>query len=193
MIRRVASRELAALSDSQLMREIEAGSVRAFGRLYDRYSDRAYRVARSVCRDRGHAEDAVQNAFVSIWKSRGSYQEQRGSVSAWLLATVHYRAIDIVRQTSSYDARLAPEDRLDTFRAPDDTCQQVFALDDAERVHALLGRLPEAQREVITLAFYGGLTHAEIAEQLGVPAGTVKGRMRLALRKLRAEMEQVSV
>jgi RNA polymerase sigma-70 factor (ECF subfamily) len=193
MSRRGAGRELAALSDSQLMLEIEAGNVRAFAGLYDRYSARAYRVARSVCRDRGHAEDAVQNAFVSIWRSRGSYQEQRGTVSAWLLTTVHHRAVDIARNSGSHDSRLAPEDQLDTFLAPDDTYAQVVALDDSERMHALLGRLPHAQREVLTLAFYGGLSHAEIAQELGVPAGTVKGRMRLALNKLRADLEPVTL
>jgi RNA polymerase sigma-70 factor (ECF subfamily) len=75
--------------------------------------------------------------------------------------------------------------------APDDTCQQVVALDDAEHLHTLLGRLPDAQREVITLAFYGGLSHTEIAQQLDLPEGTVKGRMRLGLRKLRADMKPV--
>jgi RNA polymerase sigma-70 factor, ECF subfamily len=186
-------RRLAELSDSQLMLAIQAGDVRCLGELYDRYCNQAYRIALSVCRDRGHAEDAVQNAFVSIWSSRSSYQAQRGTVSAWLLATVHHRAVDITRKSGSRDAKLASEDKLEDCCAPDDTCEQVLARDETQLLRALLGRLPAAQREVITLAFYGGLSHTEIARQLGIPSGTVKGRMRLGLRRLRADMEPVSV
>jgi RNA polymerase sigma-70 factor (ECF subfamily) len=182
--------EPALLSDGQLMVEIEAESVDALEQLYDRYSARAYRLALSICRDGGHAEDAVQNAFVSIWKNPGTYQEQRGTVSTWLLTIVRHRTIDIVRRNSARVARAAPEDRLETFGVPGDARDQLGALEQAERMNALLDRLPDAQHEVITLAFYGGLTHTEIAEQLGLPAGTVKGQMRLGLHKLRAAMQR---
>ncbi len=180
---------LAALSDGQLMVEVGAGSVRAFAALYDRYSDRAYSVAMRVCRDGGHAEDAVQNAFLGIWNSRGSYREGRGPVSAWLLTIVRYRAVDIVRRNNAHASRLTPDGQHDACGVPDDVCEQIVALEEADDMRASLGRLPPAQREVIQLAFYGGLSHSEIAEQLGLPAGTVKGRMRLGLHKLEANLE----
>jgi RNA polymerase sigma factor (sigma-70 family) len=95
--------------DDLLMSQVKGGSVDAFVELYDRYSARAYRVARSICHDQGHAEDAIQEAFLSIWKSRTAYQPQRGTVAAWLLTTVRYRAIDITRRDHKHASRRAGE------------------------------------------------------------------------------------
>lgn len=178
----------ASPDDRELMAEVSAGSVEAFGRLYDRFCNRAYGVAYSVCRDEGRAQDAVQEAFLSLWKSRASYNPQRGTVAAWLLAVVRYRAIDLVRRDGDRAARWGTDDRLDKRPAPDDVDATVAERDTADRLRASLARLPDAQREVITLAYYGQLSHTEIASQLRLPPGTVKGRTRLGLQKLRASM-----
>lgn len=180
--------EVVASNDGRLMTEVSGGSVEAFGELYDRYCDRAYRVAMSVCRDEGRAQDAVQEAFLSIWRSAASYRAQRGTVAAWLLTVVRYRAIDLADQNGNHVSRCASDEPLLDLPAPDDVCERAIAGDEAHRLHGLLARLPDAQSEVITLAFYGQLSHPEIAEQLGLPAGTVKGRMRLGLLKLRANI-----
>ncbi len=178
-----------ALTDAQLMVEVGVGSLDAFGELYHRYCDRAYRVALSVSRDHGRAEDAVQEAFLSIWNNRSSYRSQQGTVAAWLLTVVRHRAIDGVRHNGSYDTRRASDDQLQYLPAPDDVCETAIQRDEDDRLHASLAMLPEAQQEVITLAYYGQLSHTEIATHLGLPSGTVKGRMRLGLRKLRADIE----
>ena len=178
-----------ALTDAQLMVEVGVGSLDAIGELYHRYCDRAYRVALSVSRDHGRAEDAVQEAFLSIWNNRSSYRSQQGTVAAWLLTVVRHRAIDGVRHNGSYDTRRASDDQLQYLPAPDDVCETAIQRDEDDRLHASLAMLPEAQQEVITLAYYGQLSHTEIATHLGLPSGTVKGRMRLGLRKLRADIE----
>jgi RNA polymerase sigma-70 factor, ECF subfamily len=176
-------------NDDLLMSRVKGGSVDAFEELYDRYSARAYRVARSICHDQGHAEDAIQEAFLSLWKSRTTYQPQRGTVAAWLLTTVRYRAIDLTRRDHKHVSRRAGEHTLAEHPAPGALADQVANRDEADRLRVLLTSLPDAQREVITLAFYGELTHTEIATALDLPAGTVKGRMRLGLHKLREAID----
>ncbi len=181
-----------AANDRQLMVEVCAGGVEAFGELYDRYCERAYRVAFSVCRDHGYAQEAVQDAFLGVWKSRASYQSEQGSVAAWILTVVRYRAIDIVRRNGKHDTHRANEDRLEGRVGADDVSQTAIKRDDADQLQASLALLPDAQQEVITLAFYGQLSHTEIANRLGLASGTVKGRMRLGLQKLRASIEQTA-
>jgi RNA polymerase sigma-70 factor, ECF subfamily len=176
--------------DCHLVAEVQAGSVEAFGQLYERYADRAYRVAMSLSRDKECAEDAVHDAFISIWRGAASYRPERGPVAAWLLVAVRHRAIDSLRR----DGRAATDRRGDAcFPAvPVAVPDQVVALDESRRLRGHLGGLPQAQQEVIVLAFYGGLTHTEIAEALGLPPGTVKGRMRLGLQKLRDVFESTA-
>lgn len=175
--------------DDLLMSQVKGGSVDAFEELYDRYSARAYRVARSICQDQGRAEDAVQEAFLSIWKSRMAFRPQRGTLAAWLLTTVRYRAIDGARRDHRHAGRRADEHTLAAYPAPGALVDQVASRDEADRLRMLLNILPETQREVITLAFYGELTHTEIATALRLPTGTVKGRMRLGLHKLREAID----
>ncbi len=182
-----------ASDDTQLMGEVSAGSVEAFGELYDRFCNRAYGVAFAVCRDEDRAQDAVQEAFLALWKSRASYRSERGTVAAWLLTVVRYRAIDLARRSANHAARWASGDRLDGHASPDDVSEKVIQRDDAHRLQSSLARLPDDQQEVITLAYYGQLSHTEIAARLGLPAGTVKGRMRLGLQKLRANSEQAAL
>jgi RNA polymerase sigma-70 factor (ECF subfamily) len=189
--RQLTTIESIAIRDRQLITDVSAGSVNAFAELYDRYCDRAYRVAFSVCRDDGRAQDAAQEAFLSVWNGARSYRPEQGSVSAWLLTVVRNRAIDLARRNDKHDTRRASDDWLDERAALDDVYDTAVKHDDARRLQASLTLLPAAQHEVITLAFYGQLSHTEIATQLGLPAGTIKGRMRLGLQKLRASLDQV--
>jgi RNA polymerase sigma-70 factor (ECF subfamily) len=172
--------------DSRLMSEIDAGSVVAFAELYDRFCNRAYAVAFSVCRDEGRAQDAVHDAFLSLWKRPSGYRSQQGTVAAWLLTVVRYRAIDLARRDKTHAARRADDDQLSRRPALDDVSETVVQRDSAEQLLRSLVTLSDQQREVITLAYYGQLSHKEIAHRLGIPSGTVKGRMRLGLQKLRA-------
>lgn len=176
--------------DDKLMREIRTGSTIAFEELYDRYSDRAYRVARSVCYDSARAEDAVQEAFTSVWRNPSTYRPDRGTVAAWLLSGVRYKAIDVARQHRAHARRHAPAELLEDQRATEDVAARVMSLDGAERLRTLLKKIPDSQREVITLAFFGQLTHGEIAAHLQLPPGTIKGRMRLGLQKLKTHIDQ---
>jgi RNA polymerase sigma-70 factor (ECF subfamily) len=180
------------IPDRELMARVTAGSVEAFAEIYDRYCDRAYRVARSVCRDDGRAEDAVQDAFLTVWRSSGSYRPERGTVGAWLLTVVRYRAIDLARRNGGHERRRASEEGLATLAGPADPSEEVIRGDGAARLRRSLAELPDAQREVITLAFFGQLSHVEIATQLGLPPGTVKGRMRLGLQKLGADIGRIN-
>jgi len=177
--------------DNEVMASVKVGSVDALGVLYDRYCGRAYRIARSVCRDDGRAQEAVQETFISIWTTRGTY-EQRGDVAAWVLTVARHRAIDIARRNAPHAAHRASDSHLHTLPAPANVAELVAGRAAAHDLHGLLAQLPDAQREVITLAFYGQLTHTEIAEHLQLPAGTVKGRMRLGLQRLRGDIDRVA-
>ncbi len=177
--------------DNEVMASVKVGSVDALGVLYDRYCDRAYRIARSVCRDDGRAQEAVQETFISIWTTRGTYQ-QRGNVAAWVLTIARHRAIDIARRNTPHAAHRASDERLHTLPAPANVVEHVVKQSEARDLQSLLADLPDAQREVITLAFYAQLTHTEIAEHLHLPAGTVKGRMRLGLQRLRGDIDRVA-
>lgn len=169
---------------------VKAGSLHAFEVLYDRYHERAYRVARSVCRDSGRAEEAVQETFTSIWSTRASYEPRRGSVAPWVLTVARYRAIDIARRNGRDAAHQISDEALGVLRAPGSIPEQVAAHAQTGDVLRVLAGLPEAQREVIALAFYGDLTHRQIAAHLDLPTGTVKGRIRLGLQRLRGEIQR---
>ncbi len=173
------------------MARVKGNCTAAFEVLYHRYGDRAYRVARSVCRDDGRAQDAVQEAFISVWRSRASY-EDRGNVSAWVLTMVRHRAVDAARRNGPHGAHRASEDMLQTVLAADRVAEQVADRAQARDLLNLLAQLPDAQREAITLAFYGQLTHTEIAAHLELPLGTVKGRIRLGIERLRGEVARIA-
>ena len=175
-------------SDAALMHQMNAGSTAAFGELYDRHQSQALRVARSCCPNAANAEEAVQDAFESIWRSRRTYRAERGPVVAWAMAIVRYRAMAIAKGRGR-DAYGLVEVLPEASSAPDKALDDAVAAADAEHLLNLLQRIPDAQREVIVLAFFGQLTHTEIAAHLGLPAGTVKGRMRLGLDKLRTDLD----
>jgi RNA polymerase sigma-70 factor (ECF subfamily) len=175
-------------TDAALMQEVQAGQHFALGELYDRFSSRAYRTAFSVCHDRDCAQDAVQDAFVSMWSSRMTYQPTRGPVVRWAMTIVRHRAIYLARRQSRTVGLDEGKARIEEQPAQDDVPTEFEARAEVRRLTLLLARLPLAQREVIRLAFFDGLTHREIARRLALPPGTVKGRMRLGLSKLRSEL-----
>lgn len=175
------------------MAEAAAGQVDAFDELYERYRHRAFRVARSVCHDREQAEDAVQEAFLTIWRSSANYSSERGTVAAWLLTVVRHRAIDLVRRSRTADAECSETVGPVHHPDADDVDRQILQGEQHDHLQALLSLLPDAQTEVITLAFYGELSHTEIADRLKLPPGTVKGRMRLGMNKLRVSLPTIDV
>jgi len=170
------------------MAQVRDGSADAFGVLYDRYYRRAYRVARSVCRDDGRAEEAVQEAFVSIWRTRLTYDVHVGMVTAWVMTVARHRAIDVARRNGPHAAHRAGEDELRSVPIENGVADQVLSRARTHEVGRLLDGLPQAQAEAIVLAFYGQLTHVEIARRLELPLGTVKGRIRLGLQQLRGDI-----
>ncbi len=183
---RVAA-DLECITDEEAMAGVQAGSAAAFGVLHDRYRQRAYRIARSVCNDEGRAQEAVQEAFMSVWRTRMAYEHRR-DVAPWLLTIVRNRAIDTARRNRTQAVHRADEEWLQDIPAPGSVDEQVVAEDLARHVTTVLATLPGAQREAITLAFYGQLTHKEIAARLRLPLGTVKGRIRLGMERLQDEI-----
>jgi RNA polymerase sigma-70 factor, ECF subfamily len=179
-------------TDAALMREVQAGGRRALGELYDRFAPRAYRTAFFVCRDRDCAQDAVQDAFVSMWASSTTYQPTRGPVVRWVLAIVRHRAIYLARRRTLAARLNEGTGRIEDHPARDDVPGDFAARAEHEQLAWLLQRLPPAQREAIQLGFFEGLTHQEIAQRLALPPGTVKGRIRLGLSKLRSELDPPS-
>lgn len=182
-----AAVDLAVVDDDLVMARVKTGCARAFDVLYDRFCDRAYRIAWSVCRDDGRAEDAVQETFISIWKTRTTYQDH-GKVASWVLTVARHRAIDIARHDTWLASHRTSDDDLQVVHEPHGVAEQVLARAEARDLLSLLARLPTLQREVLALAFYGQLTHSEIAARLDLPLGTVKGRLRLGLNRLRADI-----
>jgi RNA polymerase sigma-70 factor (ECF subfamily) len=170
------------------MARVQGDDAVAFRSLYDRHAEGALVVARAVCRDAGRAEDAVQEGFLSIWSGRSDYRPASGSFRAWSMRIVQNRAIDSVRASAARPPAQAAVETPQADLNAASTSDRVAARIEGQELLASLGRLPAAQSQVIVLSFYGQLTHSEIAIQLAVPAGTVKGRMRLGLEKMRHEM-----
>jgi RNA polymerase sigma-70 factor (ECF subfamily) len=174
-------------TDEELLSAIRGGDGNALGQLYDRYGRIAFAVAYRVLEERGAAEDAVQDAFLAVWQRAATFQADRGSVRAWLLTITRNAAVDRRRGRHAWTMTDTPLDDV-AFRLTteaEDTFVAAAAMVDAERVRRALDALPPEQRRVIELAYDGGLTHHEIAARTGVPLGTVKGRMRLGLQRLR--------
>ena len=186
--------DLRVLADEELMELVHDGEVRAFEVVFDRHAGAAFSLAYRMCRRRAAAEDIVQEAFLSLWRSSRAYDPARGSVRSWVLGVVHNRAIDALRRQGSRDSHDVPDDGIaERFSAPDRTDAEAERRDDARRVRSALGELPPDQRQVIELAYFGGFTHTQIAEMLDLPPGTVKGRMRLGLTKMRNVLSEVTV
>ena len=186
--------EIPSLADEDVMTLVQAGDPRAFEVLFDRHSGAAFSLAYRMVGNRVTAEDISQEAFLSIWRSRLRYRSDRGSVRTWVLGIVHHRAIDALRRNLVHERRRATAEGLEERQeAPELTDVEVVRRDEARQVRSAIGTLPSEQSRVVELAYFGGFTHSQIAEMLGAPIGTVKGRMRLGLEKLRRELvEQVA-
>ena len=171
------------------MRSVQGDDAAAFDDLYHRHALPAWRLALSICRDGGRAEDAVQEAFFAAWRSRATYDGERGSVASWLMTLVRNRSIDSLRREAAARRTQIPYGDHHRPDAGTRSLQdEVIARTEADALRASLRHLPDAQAEVIELAYYGQLSHSEIAARLCLPAGTVKGRMRLGLEKLREQI-----
>lgn len=187
-------RNLRQLADEDLMLRVRSGDARAFEVLVDRHGSPAFSLAYRMCGSRTRAEDVVQEAFLSLWRAGGRYDPARGSVRSWILSAVHNRAIDSFRRESLRAARPLEESNVEErLAAPELVEVEVERRADADRVRNALHDLPEEQRQVIELAYYGGFTHQQIADMLSLPAGTVKGRMRLGLGKMRISLGEAGV
>jgi RNA polymerase sigma-70 factor, ECF subfamily len=188
----VEPEDLQRLADEDLMPLVERKDAAAFEIVYDRHGGPAYSLAYRIVGDRQVAEEVTQEAFLSVWRSGARFDRARGSVRTWLLGVVRNRAIDVLRR----EAGRAPTVSLELDTVPEQESR--FEPTDAEALRRESGRevrgalrdLPEDQLKVVQLAYFGGLSHSEIADVLGMPLGTVKGRMRLAMEKMRATLAE---
>ena len=175
-------RDLAHLSDEALVALVARADEGAFAELYDRFGHVAYGLALQVVRDPALAEDAVQDAFLAVWRSSGRFVAERAKASTWVLTLVHRRAVDVVR-------REQPRRTEPLGKAPQPSANmtedEAWLRLQRTRVQDALRRLPDQQREAIELAYYGGFTQSELADRLGEPLGTIKSRMFSGLARLR--------
>lgn len=176
---------LTDLDDGALVARVADGDMRAFETLYDRYRAQAFGLAVRLTGRRGPAEEVTQDAFLSLWRKASHYDPRRGSVGPWLLTFVRHRAIDSLRSGGRRERTVELDSAAERLEAPDRTDEAVEGREQSRDARRLVSELPAEQREVIELAYFGGMTQGEIAAKVGIPLGTVKGRSRLALEKLR--------
>jgi len=177
---------LRELADEDLMQLVRQGEAAAFEVVYERHCGAAFSLAYRMCGKRSIAEEVVQESFLSLWRSGARYDRTRGSVRTWTLGIVHNRAIDALRRGIVHDRRRASDEGIEErFEAPENTEVEVARRDESREIRSALSELPHEQSQVIELAYFGGFTHTEIAAMLNAPIGTVKGRMRLGLAKMR--------
>ena len=168
---------------------VRDGNPDAFEAVYDRHGGAAFSLAYRIVGDRNVAEDVAQEAFLSIWRSRVRYDHERGSVRTWVLGIVHHRAIDALRRNAPHARHQTSDEGLEErHEAPERTDVEVARREEAREVREVLQTLPENQIEVVRLAYFGGFSHTEIAQMLNEPVGTIKGRMRLGLEKMRRSL-----
>jgi RNA polymerase sigma-70 factor, ECF subfamily len=186
--------DLRSLADEDLMQLMRRGDPHAFEAVYDRHSGAAFSLAYRMVGRGNVAEDVVQEAFLSIWRSGARYERARGSVRTWVLGIVHHRAIDQLRRSSVHDKRRASDEGLEErLESGERTDVEVARRDEARAIRSAMESLPPEQSHVIELAYFGGFTHTEIAGILETPVGTVKGRMRLGLEKLRNSLRRLEI
>ena len=173
------------LADEELISLAQSGNAEAFAALYDRHSRSAYSLAYRMMGERQSAEDLVQDAFLKVWRSSGSYRADRASVRTWMLSVVHNRGVDQLRSTAS---RRRTQDRVEASAPksqPSEAFAETWRNSQRDQVREALKTLPDEQLKILELAYFSGYTHAEIAGLLDLPLGTVKGRMRLGLKKVK--------
>ena len=183
-------KQLAHLSDEALVALIARGDENALAELYDRVGRIAYGLAVRILRDERLAEDAVQEGFLSVWRTASSFTAERAKASTWILTLVHRRAVDLVRREERRRAEpLADDSGAEPTAAPGPE-EAAWLRFERERVQEALSKLPDVQREAIELAYYGGFSQSELAERLGVPLGTIKSRMFAGLARLRELLDE---
>ena len=181
--RRIASGDYSDFPDEALLALAAHEDEGALAELYDRYGRPAYGLALRIVRDPALAEDAVQEAFLTLWRTAKSFRSDRARPSTWILTLVHRRAVDLVRREER--RRAAPLETSEEPEAYGPATDEEIELTDRRRiVQEALRQLPDDQREALELAYYGGLTQSELAERLSVPLGTIKSRMFTGLRRL---------
>jgi RNA polymerase sigma-70 factor, ECF subfamily len=174
------------LADEDLISFVAQGDAEAFAVLYDRHSRAAYSLAYRMMGERQAAEDLVQDAFLRVWRAAASYRADRGSVRTWLLSIIHNRGIDQLRSLASRRRIQEKVEASAPKSQPSEAFSESWRNSQREQVREALGTLPPEQLKVLELAYFSGYTHVQIAELLDVPLGTVKGRMRLGLKKIKA-------
>jgi RNA polymerase sigma-70 factor (ECF subfamily) len=173
------------MADEELISLAQAGSAEAFASLYDRHSRSAYSLAYRMMGEKQSAEDLVQEVFLKVWRNSASYRTERGSVRTWVLSIVHNRGVDQLRSTAS---RRRTQDRVEASAPtsqPSEAFTETWRNNQRDQVRDALKTLPDEQLKILELAYFSGYTHVEIAGLLDLPLGTVKGRMRLGLRKVK--------
>ena len=178
------------MADEDLIPLLARKDASAFEVIYDRHGGAAFSLAFRILGDRSRAEDAAQEGFLSLWRGGGRYDRTRGSVRNWILAIVRNRAVDLLRREAVQrtDGRVDANELLAELPGSERTEAEALRRDAAQQLRTALDVLPEEQAAVVRLAYFGGFTHAEIADMLDMPLGTVKGRMRLGLEKMRGQL-----
>jgi RNA polymerase sigma-70 factor (ECF subfamily) len=182
-------RQYLRLADEDLISLVEAADAEAFATLYDRHSHAAFSLAYRMMGERQASEDLAQDAFLKVWRGASSYRAERGSVRTWILSIVHNRGIDQLR---SHASRRRTQDKIEASAPrsqPSEAFAETWRNSQRDQVREALNTLPPEQLKILELAYFSGYTHVEIAELLRLPLGTVKGRMRLGLKKIRDYFE----
>lgn len=180
------------MADEELISSIEAGDPRALTVLYDRHSRPAYSLACRMVRRRQAAEDLVQEAFLKVWRFAGDYRVERGSARTWILSIVHNQSIDRLRREATRQRTQERFEALATKTQPSEAFEQTWSSLRRDGVREALEMLPREQLEILELVYFRDHTHKEIAELLELPLGTVKGRIRLGLKRIRDHFESFS-
>jgi RNA polymerase sigma-70 factor (ECF subfamily) len=177
--------EYTLLADEDLMSLVHEDDSQAFALLYDRHGRAAYSLAYRMMGERQASEDLVQEVFLRVWRSTASYRADRGSVRTWILRIVHNRSVDQLRSLSS---RRRTQDKVEASAEtsqPSEAFAEAWRNSRRDEVRDALKTLPAEQLKILELAYFSGYTHVEIAELMDLPLGTVKGRMRLGLKKIK--------
>jgi RNA polymerase sigma factor (sigma-70 family) len=177
--------------DSQLVALVAEGDPAALEELFDRYGGAAYSLSHLILNDQRLAEDVVREVFLALWRDARRFEPSRGTARTYLLSITHHRSVDVLRREENLHRRRGPEEALEL--QPDrkvDLAEPVEAAERRAHVRAALAALPEAQREALLLAYFGGYTQREVASLVGVPLGTVKTRMAAGLRKLKDSLRE---
>jgi RNA polymerase sigma-70 factor, ECF subfamily len=185
-------RQYLILADEDLISLVEAADAEAFATLYDRHSRAAFSLAYRMMGERQASEDLTQDAFLKVWRGASSYRADRGSVRTWILSIVHNRGIDQIRSQASRRRTQEKIEALAPRSQPSEAFAETLRNSQREQVREALNTLPSEQLKILKLAYFSGYTHVEISDLLGLPLGTVKGRMRLGLKKIRDYFESRS-